>query len=633
MIAGRIRTGLICASLLAATWGIYRQVREFPLVDFDDLSYVTDNAHVTTGLSAANVEWAFTHAYEGYWMPLTWISYMADASVFGGAPGAYHLTNLALHAATGFVVFFALVRLTREPWPSALAAALFAVHPMHVESVAWVAERKDVLSGLFFFLALWAYARYAERPHWTSYALVMLAFACGLMSKPIVVTLPLVLIALDWWPLRRIGRRALVEKLPLFAMAAAMAVVTVITQQHAGAVAGVSVIPVSTRIANALASTAWYPVRAAWPAGLAAIYPYPTSAPVGAAAIATVMLLVISIGVVRLRHRAPYLLTGWAWYLVTLAPVLGLIQAGPQARADRYSYLSMTGLAIMVIWGIAHATAGSTQRRETRSASRLTGLLAAIGCVVLGIYAAIAWQQVQYWRDGETLFRRALAVTKGNYVASTGLAAVLASQGRHEEAIAAYTDAVRTAPTFPEAYAGLGRVLLATDRAEAAALALTEAVRLAPRDGVSHANLGTALARTGRIDESSAAYREALRVAPESSLAHSGLANNLARQGRLAEATPHFRETARLNPGSAAAHFQLGNALAMQGAFDEAILELTTAARGDPGNAEIHSNLGIALASRGRIDEAVSELREAVRLDPSRPELRANLGFVLKQRQ
>jgi Flp pilus assembly protein TadD len=618
----RARTGLICALLVAATWAVYAQVRHFELVDFDDLSYITDNPHVRTGLSPGNVRWAFTHAYDGYWMPLTWLSYMADRSLFDAQSGAYHLTSVALHAATACVLFLALVRMTRRAWPSAIVTALFAIHPMHVESVAWVAERKDVLSGLFFFLTIWAYARYVERPAWTRYALVVLSFACGLMAKPIVVTLPLVLLLLDVWPLKR--PRALGDKVPLFLLAAAVAAITVITQRQAGAVPDVAAIPVSTRTTNALVSAAWYLERIFWPSGLAAIYPYPRVAPVPQAVLAAVVLLAISVAVFRARRNAPYLLVGWLWYLVTLVPVLGLIQAGPQARADRYTYLSMTGMAIMVVWGIAHVTAA---RRA------LARPIAATACIILSIYAALAWQQAQYWRDGETVFRRALSVTTGNYVAHTGLAAVLTAQGRYTEGIEAYGDAIRAAPEFPEAYAGLGRVLLASDRAEAAVPALTEAVRLVPRDAVSQSNLATALARMGRLDESNVAYREAVRLAPDFGTAHSGLAINLATQGRIGEATPHFREVSRLSPESADGHFQLGNALAMQGQLDEAIVELTIAARLQPASADIHSNLGIALASRGRFDEAIAELREAIKLEPNRQELRTNLAFVMNRRR
>jgi Flp pilus assembly protein TadD len=663
------RTGLVCALLVAATWAIYGQVRGFKLVDFDDLTYVADNPHVTGGLTAGNIAWAFTHAYEGYWSPLTWLSYMTDTSLFGGRPGAYHLTNVALHAASACLLFLVLFRMTRHLWRSAIVAGLFAMHPLHVESVAWVAERKDVLSGFFWFVTLWTYVRYVERPAWGRYALVVVAFACGLMAKPIVVTLPLVLLLVDVWPLERLTRRArkgpvplralVLEKVPLAALSIAVGLVTIATQRQAGALAAVDQIPIATRVANAFVSTGVYLVKMAWPSGLAAIYPYPRAAPWGQAALAAIVVAVISLVVLRARRRAPYLAVGWLWYLITLLPVLGLIQAGPQAMADRYTYLSMVGIAIMAAWGVADVVA----RRPS-----ITRALGVPICLALALCGALAWRQVQYWRDGETLFRRALSVTSGNYVAYTGLGTVLRSEGRLNEAIVAYGKAIQMAHGFHEAYEGLGQALLAAGRPQDAVTALAEAVRLAPGDADSTLNLGSALSQAGRLDEAAAAYREAIRLAPDvQAPGHSGLALVLARQGRLEEslrefgeairidpeyadarynlamvlagngradeALPHFREAVHLNPASADFHIQLGNTLAMAGQLDEAIVELRTGVRLRPDDPDVRSNLGIALASRGRFDEAIAELREAVRLKPDSPELRSNLAFVEARRQ
>jgi tetratricopeptide (TPR) repeat protein len=685
------RPALLCVLLVAVTWAIYGQVRQFPLVDFDDLSYVTDNPHVSGGLTAANSAWAFTHAYDGYWAPLTWLSYMADASRSGDS-GAYHVTNVVLHAASACVLFWVLWRMTRREWPSAIVAAIFAVHPVHVESVAWVAERKDVLSGLFFFVTLWAYARYVERPRWTRYGWVAVAFACGLLSKPIVVTLPVILLLLDVWPLGRValggrpvtglddkprrgagkpraaarrdtqpqmsGWAAVREKLPLAVMAVAASIVTIVTQRDAGAIAAIDTTPLATRVANAFVSPAVYLLKMVWPGGLAAIYPYPSAAPVAEAAVAAAALAAITACVLRARRPAPYLLIGWLWYLVMLLPVLGLIQAGPQARADRYTYLSMVGISIMAVWGLDRLVAARP------AAARAVAIPAGL---ILAVYAGLAWKQVQYWRDGETVFRRALSVTAGNYVAHAGLAAVLRTGGRFDAAIAEYGAAIEVAPRFPEAYAGLGQTLLASDRIDAAAIALGEAVRLAPADAVSRSNLGTALARAGRLDEAAVHYREAIRLAPGRAEAHAGLALVLdhedrldealrefaeairlrpgapdahfnlgivlARRGRVAEALPHFREASRLDPASGDGHLQLGNALAMQGQMDEAIAELTAAARLKPADPDVHSNLGLALAAGGRFDEAIARLDEAIRLAPDRQELRDNLAYVQARRR
>jgi protein O-mannosyl-transferase len=686
------RTGLLCLLLVAATWAVYGQVWRFELVDFDDLSYVAHNPHVSGGLSSQNISWAFTHAYDGYWSPLTWLSYMADTSLFGARSGAYHLTNVAIHAASACLLLVVLIRMTRRPWPSAFVAALFAIHPLHVESVAWVAERKDVLSAFFWFLTIWTYVRYVERPAWTRYAWVIASFACGLMAKPMIVTLPLVLLLLDAWPLERVAVAArqgesqqgrprkrkepqpasvrpdgrarmhwgalVLEKAPLFALSLAVSLITIAAQGRAGALPTIDAIPIVTRVANAVVSAGVYLAMMVWPGGLAAIYPYPDSAPIRQAILAAGVIAAISIAVVRARRRAPYLLVGWLWYLVTLLPVLGLIQAGAQARADRYTYVSMVGIAIMVAWGV-----GDLVRRRPA----LTRAIAVTACLSLAVYAVLAWRQTQYWRDGETLFRRALSVTHGNYVAYAGLGTVLRSEGRFDDAIEAYGEAIRWAPRFPEAYAGLGETLLAVNRPDEAATALAEAVRLKPTDPNSYLNLGSALSRAGRLDEAAAAFRESIRLEPGTPASHAGLglvlgrqdqledavrefgeairldpgfADNhfnlaivLARHGRVGDALPHFREASRLNPASADGHIQLGNALAMQGLMDEAIVELAAGSRIKPGDADVHSNLGIALAARGRFDEAIAELTEAIRLDPNRPELQSNLAYVQARRQ
>ena len=696
--------------LIAAVAAVFHRLVGYEFVDLDDLTYVVGNPAVTGGLTFHGLAWAFTGSYEGYWAPLTWLSYMADVQLFGVNSGALHAINVLLHAASACVLFAALKRLTGAHWRSAIVAALFAVHPLHVESVGWIAERKDALSTFFYFLTLWAYARYVERPFnfargrpfdvaqgrtaIARYALVVAAFGCALMSKPMVVTLPVVLLLLDAWPLgrvrlglepgtyergsqadtKRVGlapqhagsglqagtttwRALLWEKVPLLTMALVVAVVTVVVQSRAGAVASLDVAAPSTRVANALVSCAVYLVKMAWPSGLAALYPYPQAVPAWQTVTAAVLLAGISIAAVRERHRAPYALVGWLWYLVTLVPVLGFIQAGPQARADRYTYVAMTGVSIIATWGLA-------QMLERRTRGRVA--LAAGACAVLAAYGVVAFQQVQYWRDSESLFRRALAVTTRNYVAHKALGGTLLHRHQLAEAIAELRRAIALAPRYADAYSDLGNALVAARQPEEAVTYLTEAVRLQPADLGFRVNLGSALYALHRSQAAEVEYREALRLAPDSHEAHSGLglalaqegrleearreltaairlnpayadarlnlATVLARMGRAEEAVHAFTEFNRLNPDAPDGHVGLGTLLARQGRMNEAVAELSIAVRMKPGDAMLRSNLGIALVSAGRLDEGTAQLAEAARQRPDVPELQQNLELALAMR-
>jgi tetratricopeptide (TPR) repeat protein len=664
----------VYALLVIAVIAVFYQVLGHEFVDFDDITYVVENPHVTSGITLGGLIWAFTQSYEGYWAPLTWLSYMADVELFGLSSAAIHATNVLIHALTACLLFASLNRATRARWLSACVAALFAVHPLHVESVAWIAERKDVLGAFWYVLAIWAYLRYVERRVLGRYVLVAVAFGCGLMSKPMIVTLPVVLLLFDVWPLRRLAPEAashrqatatpatfrglVLEKVPLLAMSLIVAVVTVVVQSGAGAVAPLQVAPLSTRVANALVSCTVYLRQMVWPAGLAALYPYPRAVPAWQALAAAVLLAGISFAVVRARRRAPYLVVGWLWYLVTLLPVLGFIQAGPQARADRYTYLAMTGIAIIGAWGIAQGLG-----RFRRGRAAVGGAV----CVALAAYGAVAWRQVQYWHSTESVFRRALAVTSGNYVAHQGLGTELFRSGRIDEAIGHLRSAVALAPDYAEAHSNLGRALLAADQAEDALVHLTHAVRLRPAEHDFRLNRGSALYALGRSQDAEAEYRAAVRFAPDSADAHSGLGLALAQKGDLENARSELETAIRLNPGYADAHLNLGTILARidrneeaerafsefvrlkpdapeghaglgtlfarQGRIDEAIAALSNAVRLRPDDAILRSNLGITLISHGRIEEGTAQLSEAVRLRPDLPEMRHNLDLALTMRR
>jgi tetratricopeptide (TPR) repeat protein len=646
----------ICLTLLLVTCAVYASVSGFDLVNFDDPEMVSANAHVHQGITPAGIVWAFSSVEAANWFPVTRLSHMLDWQLFGARSGWDHLVNVLLHALAAIVLFLFLDRATRARWPSALVALLFALHPLHVESVAWVSERKDVLSALFWFLALLAYVRYAESPSVRRYLAVTAWFVLGLMSKPMIVTLPLILLLLDFWPLRRPPGMALLrEKIPLFALSALASVVTYMVQRHSGAVGALAALPVGLRAANALVSCLTYILKMFWPSGLAVYYPYPAGIPPWQAGLAIAALGAVSIVALRLRRRAPYLATGWLWYLVTLAPVIGIIQVGGQARADRYTYVPTIGLTIALVWG------GADLLRRWPRAQIVLAAAAVLACV------PVTWAQVAYWRNSETLFRRALAETSGNDVAEhnlgnylmdipgrapeaithlqaslriqpesakahTDLANALARMpGQLPEALAEYRQALRLAPDSPISHTSLGNTLATMGRLPEAVAEYQTALRLAPDSAIPHNDLGNTFVKMSRVPEAVAEYETALRLDPNSAETHNNLGMVLANlPGRLPEALAQFEAVLRLRPESAEAHMNMGKALAMDSALlSDAIKEYEAALRLNPDSAEVHTNLGMTLARMGRQDEAMAEYQAALRADPNSAEAQYNLGAAL----
>jgi tetratricopeptide (TPR) repeat protein len=565
----------VCLALIAANLIVYASVRHHDFVNFDDDDYVTTNAVVLRGLTWHGVSWAFTTGYADNWHPLTWLSHMLDVQLYGLDPGAHHLTNLLFHIANTLLLFGLLHRMTVALGRSAFVAGLFAVHPLHVESVAWVAERKDVLSTLFWMLTLWAYVEYVKRPGprrsdlrrsaVLGYSAVLLFFALGLMAKPMLVTLPFVLLLLDFWPLGRVGAspsgatigRLLWEKLPLLALAALSSIVAFVVHRRGGAVISLGVTPLILRVENALISYVAYIGKMLWPARLAVLYPYAQSLPLWWVAGAFLGLMGVSVAVICAGPRRPYLLVGWFWYLGALVPVIGLIQVGDQAMADRYTYIPLIGLFIIVAWGVPELLVRWPLRR--------IALRAAAALVILAC-AFAASGQLQYWENSTTLWTHALAVTTGNNIAHNNLGVALAGQGKIDEAIVQYSEALRTKPNYANA----------------------------------HNNLGVALDDQGKIDEAIAQYIEALRIRPDYANAHINLGVALANQGKIDEAIAHFTEALRIEPDSAKAHNDLGIALASQGKIDDAIAQFTEALRIKPDYADAHNNLEVALVRRGK---------------------------------
>ncbi len=546
---GSGRAWWISAGLVLLNVLVFGPMWRYGFVTWDDPQYITQNPFVAQGLTAESIAWAFTTGYAFYWHPLTWISHMLDIQLYGFEAGGHHITNLVLHMASTVILFAVLRSMTGAMWRSAFVAALFAVHPLRVESVAWIAERKDVLSTLFWMLTLWAYAAYVRSPARGRFLAVLGFFAAGLMAKPMLVTLPFGLMLLDVWPLRRdiSLRRSVVEKLPLMGLAVASSVVTFLTQNQMGAVAALEALPVTTRLANALVSYAAYIGMMFWPVNLAALYPF---LPLAAwkVAVAVVVLAAISAVAWRFFRSYPYLLVGWLWYLGTLVPVIGLIQSGGQSMADRFTYVPMIGLFVMVAWGAVDLT-GQRPRRQS-------WLAIAAGLLVVACAAASS-VQLRYWSDSVTMWRRALAVTTANWRAHINLGYDLSAQGEGNEAIAEFNEALRIRPDFAEGHNNLGAALAQQGKLADAIPHYLRALELKPDYAEAHGNLGVALATQGRTDQAIREFLESLRINPNQADTHSNVAVMYEDKAQIPEAIEHFRAALRLNPRHAEARRSL----------------------------------------------------------------------------
>jgi Flp pilus assembly protein TadD len=640
---GAWRSLLIVAALVAVTLAVFAPVRHFDFVAWDDPLYVTENPRVAAGLTWQGARWALTTGDDFYWHPLTWLSHMLDVELYGLEAGGHHVTNLVFHVASTLLLFGLLRRTTGRVGPSAFVAALFAIHPLHVESVAWVAERKDVLSTFFLMLSLVAYSWYAESPGPGRYLAALLLYLFGLMAKPMLVTLPVVLLLFDIWPLRRISiggpgdaedagqpafraRRTrvgplLMEKVPFLVLSLASSLLTVLNQAGAGSVRDLESFPIQLRAANALASYVIYVVKMVWPAGLAGFYPHPTSMPPWWVVLGAALLLSgLTLGAVRAARRYPYVLVGWLWYVVTLVPVIGLVLVGDQARADRFTYVPLIGLFIIIAWGVPALVPRWPYRRHT---------LAAAAAVAVLCCAAVARAQVWHWQDNLALWTRAAQVTTNNQRAHASLGLELARAGRLDEAAAHYAEALRIVPDAADLHNFLGEVRERQGRVEEALAGYTTAVRLKPDYDKARTNLASLLERTGRGSEAVAVYAEAVRLQPGSATARNRLGVALASQGRADEGVTELREAVRLDPSYARAHLNLGVALDQQGLLAESAVEYANAARLKPDYALAFQKLGVALARQGRLGEAVPAMTEALRLDPRNADWHTDLGLML----
>ena len=666
--------------LILVTVAVFWQVGSFDFVRYDDDKYVTENRHVQPGLTRDGLAWAFLSVYANNWHPLTWLSHMLDYQLFGANAAGHHITNLIFHVINTLLLFLILRRITGFPWRSAFVAVLFAIHPLHIESVAWVAERKDVLSTLFFMLTVWAYVRCVERPAIYRYLVILLFFALGLMSKPMLVTLPFVLLLLDFWPLGRLrlGRPLLntdaddpkavgngnkirsdmgliIEKVPLFILSAASVGATLYAQWSG--IAPFETLPFSTRLSNALVSYVSYMGKMIWPHGLAVFYPYPEDIPLWQVGGAGLLLIMITAIAVRLRRRYPYAIVGWLWYLGTLVPVVGLVQVGYQSIADRYTYLPMIGLFIVIAWIVPDLLAGWRLHRIA---------LPVLATCVIATLMTVSLFQLRYWQNSMALFTHALAVTKDNAVIETNMGASLAEQGKFEEAIPHYQEALRIKPNDFEARYNLANALARQGKMEEAVTHYAGILQTQPGAAAVHNNMGIALSQLGRTDEAVDHFREAIRIKPDFQDAGSNLERalmgqtrmkkpvpekvaiaqadpnsaegqlraglSLFQEGKADEAIPKFEEALRLNPNLAAAHISLGLIMAQKRNLDKAIEHFRKALKINPDIAEAHNSLGVALTYKGALDEAMEHFETALKINPKFAKAHNSLAVVLAQK-
>jgi len=626
----------ISALLIAATLVVYWPVRHYEFVNYDDSRYVSENPHIRDGLTWKGIRWSVSadllvdSRHAELWIPVTYLSHLLTFQLFGANPSAHHLVNVGLHVLNTVLLFLVLRRMSGDMWNSACVAALFGLHPLHVESVAWIVERKDVLSTLFGILTLGAYLRYTEQPAPSRYWVILLFFALGLAAKPMLVTLPFVLLLLDYWPLGRFPRvglglcwKRVWEKTPLFVLVAGYCIVTYLAQQRGGAM---KQLPIGNRIENALVSYTSYIRKMFWPSDLAVFYPHPgDTLLLWQVAGAGLVLACITAWVIRAAPKRPYLVVGWLWYLGTLVPVIGLIQVGEQAMADRYTYIPLIGLFIMVAWGIPELVSGWRYQ---------SALLIIAPAILLPILMISARLQVGYWHNSVTLFEQALRVTSSdNSMAHNNLGVALSDQGKLKEAAAHYAEALRINRDYADAHNNLGTIFTNQGRLKEAVVHYTKALRIKPDFAKAHYNLGKALFNQGKLKEAEVHYTEALRIKPDLAEAHTGLGITLANQGGFKEAVAHFIEALRIKPDYANAHTNLGIALAKQGRLKEAAVHHAEALRIEPNEAGLHNNLGTVYYKMGRVNEAIKEFKTALQLDPHYSAARKNFKIANRRKQ
>jgi len=637
---------IICIFLMVATFCIYSQVQDHEFINYDDYQYIKDNWNIKSGFSSESISWAFTTFYAYNWFPITWLSHIFDYQLYGLNPKGHHLTNLLFHIANALILFMVLLRMTGKLWRCAFIAAMFAFHPLNVESVAWVAERKNVLSTLFWLLTMWTYIHYAEKPTIKKYGLVLLFFALGLMSKPMLITLPFVLLLLDYWPLRRLklGQggsenevpvksqyhvkskllKLMLEKVPLFVLTTGACILTFIAQQE-GALINANNLSLPTRLTNVVVSYLEYLKKMIWPYDLAVFYPHPES---NLAAwkwvVCFVVLVTITAISIKFIKKVPYFAVGWFWYIGTLIPVIGIVQVGHQAMADRYAYIPLIGIFIIVAWGVPELISKWNHKEKVLSVS--------VGIIIL-ILLITTWGQVSHWKNSISIFKHALKVANENsyntYLINYHLGDAFWNKQKAGEAIFHYKMAIKLNPDYALTYNNLGIILGSEGKTEEEFSHYKMAIKINPDVAEAHYNLGNVLNLKGEMKEAISHYKMAIKINPDYASAYNNLGNALGKQGKFSEAISHHKMAIKINPEYAQAHDNLGFALGAEGNNEEAISHFKMAVELKPDFAQAHNNLGFALGAEGNNEEAISHFKMAVELKPNFAQAHNNLGFAL----
>ena len=612
--------------VLAAFW----QVRTFEFVQYDDDRYVSNNKHILSGFSIKNVIWVFTSVHGGNWHPLTGLSHIMDCQLFGADAGRHHLVNLLIHIVNTLLIFAVLWQMTNALWASAFVAACFGVHPLHVESVAWISERKDVLSTMFWLLTMFAYFRYARMPTISYYILTLILFTLGLMAKPMVVTLPFLFLLLDYWPLERMKLlgtdknsgsqkhsasdrwknflKLILEKIPFFVLSAVFCVITIAVQSSSGAVKDTTRFPVPTRIANAVVSYARYIEKMVWPVNLTFFYPHPGEKIVYWQVFgAFIFLAGITYLIIRESARYKYLLTGWFWYLGTLVPVIGLIQVGGQSMADRYTYIPLVGLFIIAAWGANDILAKWSYKKI---------VLTLLSLAIIAILTVLTRFQANYWRHSWSLFERAIAVTEGNYIAYDGRGLLYQQKGQYDLAISDFQKALSANPWYAPAYNNLGLVYNNKGGYDLAISCYNKAIEINPKKVQTYNNRGNAYKGKGQLDSAIADYNKAIEMDPEFAEAYYNRGNAYLNKKDFDRAISDYNKSIELKPMNAEAYSNRGLAYLNKGDFDHAISDYNKSIEIDPKYAIAYNNRANAYKIHGNFDLAISDYNKAIEINP-----------------
>jgi len=643
----KFRFLLICIFLAVSVFALYWPVHNHDFIRYDDDTYITLNRNVHSGINCKNICWAFTKYHSNNWHPVTWISHMLDCKIFGLNAGAHHLVNVFFHIINTLLLFIVFKRMTKALWISAFIAAVFGLHPLHTESVAWIAERKDVLSTFFWLLTMLAYFYYTKKRNVQRYLLTLVLFVLGLMAKPMLVTLPFVLLLLDYWPLERmrfskskqipintkvnnvIEQKPIsylfLEKIPFFIFAFLSSIVTFIVQRNSGAVKTIDSIDITSRIGNAFVSYIGYISKVFWPSKLAILYPYPLNGlPVIKVIICALALVGITAFVILLSRRRKYFVTGWFWYIVTLIPVIGLVQVGMQSMADRYTYIPMTGLLIIIAYGISELI----KNRKYRNT-----VLSVLSIAILFSMFVKTSMQLKYWQNSQTLFERTLEVTQNNYIIENNYANYLCANGQIEQAIAHLNKSLAIKPDSGEAHNNLANIFNSQGNIDKAIEHYKISIKFEPDSPQAHHNFAIALTKKNMIDQAINEYNIALHLDPSNVESLSNLGFLMAQKGNYKEAFDYYRKVFTIDPCHILTHCRYGYDLAQQGHIDEAIAEYCLVLKAQPDDVEMHCNLGFLLECKNQIPKAIELYRAALHYEPDNERARTLLQEALKKMQ